>query len=165
MFLIDIVLLILLGAFVIKGIKDGFIDALCSMVAIGLGLYAASLWYSLGAHWLMKFTGWGVTFSNILAFIIIFIIINRLVSWILYLGQRFLDVIAKLPVIKSLNTLAGGLFGLVSGILVLGLVISSVQRFGQGSLAVGITHSVVAGYILKICSFIVPYLSRAILHI
>src|SRR5882762_303374 len=109
MVIVDIILIGLLSLFVYKGIKDGFIDTVCSLIATMLGLYAAARWYDTAAHWLMKLTGWGVSFSRVLMFIVIFVAINRLVSWIIYLGQRALDMIARLPVIKSLNKLLGGL--------------------------------------------------------
>ena len=154
-----------MGAFVYKGIKDGFIDTACSLFAIILGLYAVKWGQNVGAQWLMKLTGWGVTFSRILVFIIIFVVVNRLVNWLAYLGERFLDTLTRVRFIKRLNKLLGGITGALIGLIVAGVIIFGIKRFGKGSLLQTVNNSTIAGYISQGIMMAMPHVPKSILNL
>jgi uncharacterized membrane protein required for colicin V production len=96
-------------------------------------------------------------------FIVIFIAVNRLVSWLLALLQKVLDTIARLPVIKSLNKVLGGVCGAIIGIIFCAVIIYLFRRFSHGIVVNAFNHSTIAGYITQAMNIIAPFLSRVIL--
>jgi uncharacterized membrane protein required for colicin V production len=163
-FFVDIFLIFLVGVFIYKGIKDGFIDTTCSLLAILIGLYVAKWGQNTAAVWLMKLTGWGATFSKVLVFIIIFVVINRFINWLAYLGERFLDTLTRIPFIKKLNNMLGGAVGGIIGLVAAGVIIFGVKRFGSGFLLASFDHSTIAGYISQGVIMLVPYIPTSILN-
>lgn len=160
---LDIVLILLLLAFAYKGYKQGLIEALSSLLGIMVGLYAAYRSYSTGAWWLAKWTGWGIAFSRILVFILIFIIINWLVNYVCYLADRFFQLLYKLPFVRMLNNVLGALFAILEGIIILTVLILLIRSIPLSTtLTRAVNTSFIAGYIIKISSFIWPFLPKVL---
>jgi membrane protein required for colicin V production len=159
--ILDIVLVLILLGFAWKGYKQGLIEALSSLLAIMIGLYAAYRFYGTGAWWLSHWTGWGQTFSRILVFIIIFIAINWLVNYLCYLADRFFQLIFKLPFVRTLNKILGALFAILEGIIILVVLIFIFKSIPVSTtLTQAVNTSLVATYLVKIASFIWPFLPK-----
>jgi membrane protein required for colicin V production len=165
MLIADILLIALLIFFIYKGVKDGFIDTLCSLLGISIGLYGAHILYAGTSRWLMKLTGWGMTFTQVLMFIVLFVIINRLVSWLLYLGEKILNTIARFPIIKQLNKLLGGLGGFIIGIIILGGGLYLLERFFHYAPLIILIHSTVAEYIKLLFNYLLPGMAKVFLSL
>ncbi|MBU2565968.1 CvpA family protein [Patescibacteria group bacterium] len=142
MTLFNLVLLLLLLAFIGLGLKDGFIVALGRIVGAVIGFVAARAWYVAAAPlltWLMP-EGW----AKIAMFLIIFVLVDRLMGWIFSALDKTYDFLAKIPFMKSANHLIGALVGLIEGIVVMGGVIWVIKTF-------------------KIIPFVVTYLDQSII--
>jgi len=161
--ILDIILMVILAVAGWKGYKQGLIDALASLFALMIGLYGAYRLYQFCAWWLSKWTGWGIGFTKILMFIILFIIINRLVIYIFFLVDRFLQLIFKLPFVRTLDHILGGILMALESVLILALIIYIFRETNISSVMnKAISSSFIASYIIKIASFVWPFVPRVI---
>ncbi len=127
MALFNIVLLLILLAFVGLGLKDGFIVSLGRIVGAIIGFLAARAWYVAASpllSWLLP-DSW----SKTLMFLIIFLIVDRLMGWVFGALDKTYDFLAKLPFMKSANHLLGAIVGLIEGIVIMGGVFWIIRTF------------------------------------
>jgi membrane protein required for colicin V production len=64
-----------------------------------------------------------------LTFFIIFTLVNRLVTLGFAMLDKTFDFFSIIPFLKTINRLAGAVFGLIEGGIVLGLILYLVQSF------------------------------------
>ncbi len=126
---VDLILLGIIGIFALFGLWFGLVSTLGSIIGSLAGVYLASRFYMLPAEWLMKFTGWSGNFPKFVAFVIGFLIINRLVGIAFYLLDKALFIITSLPIIHGLNKLLGFIFGVAEGVIVIGISLYFIQKF------------------------------------
>jgi membrane protein required for colicin V production len=119
----DIAILVILGAFVLKGLLRGLLKELCSLVGLAAGAFLAFRFYAPLAEAMAKSLKLphglcaAVSFSALfLATILFFAVLGFLLS-------RFL----KLLFLGGANRVAGGLFGLIQGVLVMALVLFALS--------------------------------------
>ena len=95
-----------------------------------------------------------LTVISAIAFLVIFIASNAILS----LGVSVINIIAKLPVIKSINKLMGGLLGAIKGaigVTVICQVLASVAKlFADSPLQVAVDGSAITQFVCKIISII-----------
>jgi len=128
MTIFDVILLLILGGFVMFGLWFGFIHTLGSLIGTFAGAFFAGLWYEPLAKWLESIFG-HPNLMRILAFILIFIIFNRLIGFVFYLLDKIFKFLTIIPFLKTINRLLGGLLGFFEGILVIGLSLFVISRF------------------------------------
>ncbi len=159
----DIILLALIAGFGLFGLWFGLVHAVFSLIGTFLGLFVASRFYEQMGNWLMNLIGWSNNFSKVLMFIIAFVLIARLVSVGFWLIEKVLGIVTKLPVISGLNHLLGGLFGLIEGVLVIGVCIYFIARFpvGQGFMDL-VSNSQVAPSLVKPVKILMPLIPDAV---
>ncbi|MBI4133160.1 CvpA family protein [Candidatus Uhrbacteria bacterium] len=126
---VDVVLLLILMGFVLYGFWFGFIHALGGLVGVVLGTLFASRLYEPVAHWLAPLFDAHPNTVRILAFSIAFILINRVVGFGFWVLERIFRIIAIIPFLKTINRLAGALFGFLEGAFVLGGILFILARF------------------------------------
>ncbi len=126
---IDLILLGIIGVFALFGLWFGLVSTVGSIIGSVAGIFIASRYYMLPADWLMKFTGWSGNFPKFVAFIIGFLIINRLVGIGFYLLDKALFILTSLPIIHGLNKLLGFIFGVAEGVIVIGVSLYFFQKF------------------------------------
>ncbi|MFZ6015105.1 MAG: CvpA family protein [Patescibacteria group bacterium] len=127
MALFNIVLLLILLAFVGLGLKDGFIVSLGRIVGAIIGFVAARAWYAAAApllSWLLP-----ESWAKVLMFLIIFLIVDRIMGWVFGALDKTYHFLAKLPFMKSANHIIGAIVGLIEGIVVMGGVIWLIKSF------------------------------------
>lgn len=158
--MLDLIILIVLLAGLIVGLKRGLIVQLMHIVSFVVALIIAYIYYKPLAE---KFVFWvpypGVTdtgslgvvidsldldrtFYRVIAFAVIFFV----VKFTLQIVASIFDFIAYLPVLKSLNRILGALFGVIEYYLLLFIVlyvfallpIEPVQNLMSKSLLSGI---------------------------
>lgn len=161
--LIDIILLIILGGFVLYGLWVGLIQAFGAVVGVIFGAAVAGHYFETMALWANgKFSG-DLNVEKIVAFIIIFILVNRLIGLVFYIVSRIFRFVNIIPFLNSINRLAGAVFGLVEGGIVLGLSIYIAVRLPFSGWALSqLQVSEVARYLIKIGDFTAPLLPQAI---
>jgi membrane protein required for colicin V production len=119
----DFILIAVLLITLILGFIKGLIRQVIGILAVVGGLILASLYYSRAAkvfHWLVANELW----SNLLGFIIIFIAV-LIIGWLI--GLLF-SKLMKGP-FKFLNHFLGGIFGLLKGILICGVIVFAFLAF------------------------------------
>jgi uncharacterized membrane protein required for colicin V production len=119
----DIIILLFVAGFIWKGVRLGFIESLGGILGIFIGLLAAGRWWPTVAsslepiitnQWLAMIGGW----------LLVFIVVNRVVALVFWLLDKMFHIIAIIPFLKSINSLLGGLLGLIEGFLFIGAIIS-----------------------------------------
>lgn len=119
----DIIVILIVAGFIWKGVRLGFIEAIGGIIGVFVGLMCAGRWWQVVAtsvepivnsHILATAIGW----------LLVFIIVNRLVALIFWVIDKVFHVIAIIPFLKSINSLLGGIVGLLEGFFVIGAIIS-----------------------------------------
>ncbi len=161
--ILDIILIVILLIFVIMGFVLGLIQAIGGLVGVVFGAWTASRYFMPFADWLTPILlGRGLA-AKIVAFIVIFIAINRLVGFLFYLLDRAFRIISILPFLKSINRLGGLLLGLLEGVLVLGLIIYVIAKFAPDVawVADALKGSMVAHWLVYVASVLNAFLPQA----
>ncbi len=146
MLIIEIILIVLLLGFIGAGSKDGFVHAAGRLIGAILGFLAGKAWYLSLAPLLDVFlpAGW----ARIISFLIIFILITRLAGIIFKLVDGAFHLLSILPFLKSINSLLGGILGLLEGLLILGGAIYLITTLSlEPTLVAWLKGSAVAGWI------------------
>lgn len=161
---LDIVLLIILGAFTASGLFKGLIRLLGRIVGLIIGAYIASNFYLLFFEWGRQWVVGRENLGKILAFIILFVVVTRLVDFIFFLIEKIFNFIAIIPGSKYLNNILGGVLGLLEGSLFLGLVFYVITRYPLASNLFNdqLTNSLVIPWLLKVVTIVLPVLPGAL---
>ncbi len=115
----DILILIILGAFTLKGLVRGLMKELCTLVGLIAGALLALNFHGPLAESMVLAFSLPEQLCAILAFLAIFLLTMLIFIFIGMILSRYV----KLMYVGGLNRVAGGLFGLVQGILILSLIV------------------------------------------
>lgn len=149
---IDIVLLVIIGAFVFFGLFFGLVHTLGSLVGTVLGIVVASHFVD-EAFGMFGFILGGGSFARIALFVILFLLVSKIFGVVLWLIEKVLGIFSIIPFAKTINRLLGAAFGLIEGIVVVGAVLMySVQVLPKDTLLTALQTSVVADLLIAIAS-------------
>lgn len=163
MSLFDLVLIAILGGFTLFGFWFGIFASLGSLVGTVVGVYLASRWYVAPSIWLAGVTGWSANFTNVVSFILVFLVVNRLIGFVFYLLDKVFSIITHLPVISGLNRLLGALLGFIEGVVALGITIYFISRFPLSpAFMAQVNASSVASWCARVASLLWPLVPQAI---
>lgn len=158
---IDIILIVIVGAFVLFGLFFGLVHTLGSLLGAILGIILASRLVD-PAFETFGFLFGGGSFSRILIFIIIFFLVTRLVGLVFWLVGKVFDVLAWIPFARSFDRLLGGLFGFVEGVIVVGVVLFyAMQVLPDDTLRTMLETSVVADFLVATMSALQVFFPEA----
>lgn len=129
MIIFDVVLLILLAGFVFYGLFFGLIRTFGSVVGVIAGVILAGVFYQKVFGWLDKIFPGHDMIGRVITYIVLFLLIQRLVSFGFMLLDKAFDFISIIPFLKTINRLAGAVFGLLLGGLILGFVFYAVKDY------------------------------------
>lgn len=115
---IDIIILIVLGFFAIKGWFRGVLIESFTLVGLILGYFTAMNMMGIAANQILNILSIPRFLSSILGFLIVFLII----FFIFRLAAGFLHHLIKKTLIVWFDRLGGGFFGLCKGILITSLI-------------------------------------------
>ena len=129
--LVDIVILVLLGFFLLKGVLRGLLKEVCSLLGLILGgVFAFSFHLPLAQQLQRSFelpaqlTVWG----SFLAIFLLVVIIFAVVGFVL---NRFV----KMIFLGGFNRFAGAIFGLAQGVVLLSMIILMLNSAAAPKLA------------------------------
>ena len=123
MVLVDILILVVLGVFLLKGVLRGLLREICSLLGlVGGGLLAFYLHVPL-SQWLMDMLRWPSQLCVTISFLAVFLTTILLFGAIGYLLNRF----AKLVLMNGLNRTLGALFGMAQGVVLLSLILFALS--------------------------------------
>ncbi|KPJ84693.1 hypothetical protein AMJ57_05705 [Parcubacteria bacterium SG8_24] len=161
--IVDIILLISLGGFVLAGLWFGVIHMIGTLVGLVVSALVSSRLYEPVAQFLAPFIGDNVNLARVIAFFALFIIINRLVGLIFLLIEKIFKIVAIIPFLKTFNRLLGAVLGLLEGTLVLGLLVHFAAKFPFSEAVTGaLQGSSVARALNLIGMLLAPLLPKAV---
>jgi membrane protein required for colicin V production len=122
--ILDIIIGLLLLYGLYKGIKNGLLVELASLIALIAGLYGAIHFSYIVGEYLAKNMDWNERYMNTASFLITFIIIVLVVN----LAGKLLTKIADFAMLGLLNKIAGGIFGALKVAVILGALLIFFDR-------------------------------------
>ena len=123
----DIILLVLLGAFVLHGLWFGFIRTLGNAVGLIVGAFVASQYVGTAVDYLGFIFNNNTTVAGVVLFLLILVIVQRLVCFIFWIIDKLFGFLKWLPFVGFVNRLLGGLLGAVEGFAMLAAGIYFIQ--------------------------------------
>lgn len=158
---IDIVLIVIIGAFVFFGLFFGLVHTLGSLLGTIVGIIFASRLVDPTFE-TFGFLFGGGTIGKVILFILIFFIITRLIGIVFWFVGKIFNVLAWIPFARSLDKLLGGLFGFVEGVIVVGVVLFyAMQVLPDDTLRTALETSAVAGYLVTTMSILQVFFPEA----
>ncbi|MFA7286263.1 MAG: CvpA family protein [Patescibacteria group bacterium] len=159
----DFVLLIVLLGFVGWGFGHGLIRAVGGIIGIIIAAFLASHYYLWLADIIDGLFGSFQGLARIVSFTLIFLVVGRLFGYVVLLIERAFDILAFLPFLKSINRLAGALFGFIFGVLVLGTLLYVIGKYSQWTtLNDAAATSQLAQYVLSSSAILRPLFPDAL---
>ena len=124
---LDIVLGVFLLLGLYKGIKNGLLIEVASLVALVLGVYGAIHFSFYAAAYLDERVDWEPATLNLLAFAITFLVIVLIIT----LAGKLLTKLAKLIMLGILNSILGGLFGILKVAFILSVILMFISSIAE----------------------------------
>jgi len=157
--ILDLVLILIIFVFVAFGFTMGLVQAVGSLVGIFLGTWVAGLYYASFAELLTPIFLGNALAANIISFILIFTVVNRLTGFAFWFVNKAFNLISIIPFTKSLNRILGAILGLVEGVLAIGIVLYFVSQLPIPESFLGfITDSPIAQFFIAQAAILVPLL-------
>jgi len=159
MLIIDIILLILLLGFFIRGWQSGLIRMLAGLIGIVAGIVVAGHFYPVVAEWFIKmpFLVDKQNLTNVLSMVIIFLAVNGIIGMGAYLVDRTFHIFSFIPFLKTINKISGALLGLIGGAFIFGWLITMLDKFPFADFINNyLINSEVVPYLLIVSNFIMP---------
>ncbi|MDP5045366.1 CvpA family protein [Leeuwenhoekiella sp. W20_SRS_FM14] len=154
---------IILGIFLIlglyKGIKNGLLIELASIIALVIGIYGAIHFSYYAVDYLNDKVAWSEHTINLLAFALTFITIVLIIS----LAGRLLTKVASLIMLGIVNKILGGLFGVLKVAFILSVILMFSSALTMTLIDEKIREeSVVYNAIQPIAPLVLPNLLREV---
>jgi membrane protein required for colicin V production len=160
---LDLIIIVMLAGYVLGGLKAGLIQSVGGLIGLIIGAFVASRWYLDWAPKLEPIVGGSEIWSKVVAFVLIFFIVTRLVAIIVWFINKLFNLIAIVPGLKMLNHFGGAVFGFLEGALFIGLTIQFVNRLPiPESWANSLHNSFMVPILLGITGWLVPFLPKAL---
>ena len=136
--LLEILVVLLVIAFAANGVRSGSVETLGRLIGAILGFLAARMWNGWLVAALSLFMP--LSWAYLAAFIAIFLVVDNAIGFFFKLGDQILKIVTKLPIIKQIDGLVGGILGFLEGIVVIGGVAFLLR---EAALSSGVTQSVI----------------------
>ncbi|KKS40136.1 hypothetical protein A3H03_02385 [Candidatus Kuenenbacteria bacterium RIFCSPLOWO2_12_FULL_42_13] len=160
MLIIDIIILVILFGFIVWGWQTGLIKAVAVLIGVVLGIIVAGRYYAIVADFVLPYLKYNQNFAKIVGYLAVFAAVNLVIMLIVSVITGLLKLI---PLMTTVNRLAGALVAFVGGVLAIGfilLILSSVpfsdflSRYTENSILIPI--------VMDIFNFISPLVPKAI---
>ena len=126
---LDIIVLVVLSLFGLKGFRKGLIIEVVTLLAFGVGIYGAMQFSDFTAAHLQEFIEINPKHLNTVAFVLTFVLVVVLVNVIGRAVSKAIDALN----LSIFNRLGGLLFGVLKGVLlcsVMVMVLNNLQLLG-----------------------------------
>lgn len=130
MFIFEILIIVVALAFVANGFRVGAIETLGRLLGSVFGFLAARNFSS----WLVGLLGifMPADWAYLTSFVLIFLIVDFSIGFLFKIAEKLFKVFTKLPILKQIDGLLGGVFGFFEAVIVIGGVSWLLK---QGALA------------------------------
>jgi membrane protein required for colicin V production len=129
---LDILIIICVGAGLLKGLFDGFVKQAISFVALIAAIFFAGQLAKLMRDYLLHFDFFASVSSGIFSAVCYLLTFSLIIIAIVLLG-RIVDVAIKMTPAKPFNSLLGGLFGGLIGLFSLSILFNILFAFDSQS--------------------------------
>lgn len=127
--ILDIILCVIAVCFIISGFMIGFVRSLVELIGYIIAIVAAFMLSdslaTVAGKYLLRSNPTGL--SHIVVKVICMVVIFVILQLVTRLIARALDTVFKLPVLHQVNSLLGGVFGLVKGVLAVFFICAILQ--------------------------------------
>lgn len=149
---IDILILVIIGAFVFFGFFFGFIHTFGSLIGTIVGIVVASRLVDPTFDMFGFLLGNGDV-AKVIVFIILFLLTSRIIGLLLWFVNGLFYIFAFIPFAGFINRLVGAAFGFVEGIIVVGVVIFyAMQILPDDTLLFTLQNSIMAKFLIAMVS-------------
>ncbi|NUM25477.1 MAG: CvpA family protein [Candidatus Buchananbacteria bacterium] len=161
--ILDLVLILVIFAFVAFGFALGLVQSIGALVGVVAGTWLAGMYYEPVAGWLEIILLGNAVAARVIAFILLFTIVNRLVGLAFWLVNKIFNLISIIPFAKSFNRILGALFGLIEAVLAIGTIVYfTVQLAPIDWWQTAVAGSQVAQLLIQLASILTPLLPEII---
>jgi len=163
--ILDLLGLMVLAIFIASGFFMGLIEVIGSLAGLVLGTWVAGVFYRDFGGWMGNALFGSENVGYVVAFIIIFIIVSKLIGIVFYILSKILKIGMIIPFMKSINRFGGAVLGAIEGVFVVGLVLLFVAQFPfsfwlDGQLA----SSKIVIWFMAAAKILTPLLPKLIIH-
>ncbi len=152
--LVDLFLILIVSMFVFFGLFFGLIHTLGNVVGTVLGIVVGTRLID-PAFEKFGFLFGGSGAGKVIVFIILFLLISRLVGLAFWAAEKIFGILAWFPFASTINRLLGGLFGLIEGVLVVGVCLFfAMQYLPDTAVKAALEASFIAKYLLALAAAI-----------
>lgn len=156
--LFDIIVIVILGYCLIRGIFRGLVKELSSIIGVFGGFYAAYTYYPVLAKPLSKWIA-NTGYLNILSFLIIFCGVFIIIS---ILGI-IINYLLKIVFLGWLDRVSGAMFGAMKGILIVSVLLIALTAFLPKGTPV-IKDSLLSPYVTLVSEKMAKVISKDMKH-
>ena len=152
----DLILILIVFAFILAGLWFGFVHSLGALVGTIFGVLVAGRYAAAG-------TFGGSNVARVIAFLVIMILVNRLIGLVFWIIERIFKIVSVIPFMKTVNALAGGALGLLEGVFVVGGALYIAARYPvTQNFASVLAASSIGLWLIKAFGLFVPLLPEII---
>jgi membrane protein required for colicin V production len=163
---LDIIILFVLALFIWKGIRMGLIESVGGIIGLFVGAFMAGRYYGQAAEMLKGLLFGSEMLATILGFLLVFIVVNRAVALLFWVVDKIFNIIAIIPFLKTFNRMLGGLFGLIEGLLFMGIIIFFLLLLPfTGSVDRAVSDSRFAGIFATVGKLADPFLPDQLINL
>ena len=160
--IIDWLLVISFIIFVLSGWKQGLISEAGSVLGVFVGIFLASRMYEWAGDLISGFVV-NENAANVLGFLIVMLVVSKGFGVVVWFLNKTFQVLSIIPGMKFVNQIGGAAFGVVEGLLILGLVVNfahflPLTEQGQQNL----DDSWAAGVLDTLTNWLVPLFPEAV---
>lgn len=119
-YLVDILLGLFLIWFTFLGYQRGLVQTIGQLLGAVGGFWIAKTWALPISHAVQSFVPLSAGTIQIIVFILIFLIADRIVSFIFWIIDKLFRIVTLLPFLSSVYAILGALIGLFEGVFLVG---------------------------------------------
>lgn len=162
MTILDLILVLILFFFAFAGFFFGLISTLGSLVGTVAGVIIAGKYFG---EFAIQLPIGNENLAKVVSFLIIFVVASKVIGLVFLLLDKIFKILSFIPLLKSLNRLAGLVLGLAEGAVVLGVTLVFIMRFPFADfLFPAIESSEVAGWLIHVGNILVPLLPDVVMQ-
>ncbi len=163
MTIFDLALLLILIGFTINGLFKGLIKMIGAIAALVLAILVASRLHVPFYEWGSNYISGSESVLKVVAFIIILLFVSKLVEYIFSLVEKLYKFASIIPGTRLINNLLGAIFGLLLGVLLLGVIVYVMLSYLDiaGAISGLIVNSNIALMLLETNKMMLPLFPEA----
>ncbi len=152
--------------FFVSGIFYGVWHILSGLISLVLGVILASHYYEVVAFKILSLVKGNENLAKILGFILIFFAVRVVVSLFFLVVKKLFTIFSFIPFHGLISHLIGGLFSLVIGAFILGLILELLIKFPLSELWVDkIAASGIALFLINFSHILSPLVPKTFYQI